>query len=113
MKDRATVLCIRDGRVLLVARARSRWALPGGRIRRQFRSPRMHITNADTMVCRSSQPDCEGCSITDHCTTLLRLRADPNVGGVANLRAVINISQYRAKDNGFKWTLAHKYNLQI
>jgi 8-oxo-dGTP diphosphatase len=34
MKDRATVLCIRDGRVLLVARARSRWALPGGRIRR-------------------------------------------------------------------------------
>jgi 8-oxo-dGTP diphosphatase len=34
LKDRATVLCIRDGRVLLVARARSRWALPGGRIRR-------------------------------------------------------------------------------
>ncbi|BCG04386.1 NUDIX hydrolase (plasmid) [Paraburkholderia sp. PGU19] len=34
MKDRATVLCIRDGRILLVARARSRWALPGGRIRR-------------------------------------------------------------------------------
>lgn len=28
------MLCIRDGRVLLVARARSRWALPGGRIRR-------------------------------------------------------------------------------
>ncbi|MGF6408676.1 NUDIX hydrolase [Paraburkholderia sp. MM5482-R1] len=34
MKDRATVLCVRDGRVLLAARARSRWALPGGRIRR-------------------------------------------------------------------------------
>ncbi|WP_082902879.1 NUDIX hydrolase [Paraburkholderia ginsengiterrae] len=34
MKDRATVLCIRDGRVLLVARARARWSLPGGRIRR-------------------------------------------------------------------------------
>ena len=34
MKDRATVLCIRDNRILLVARERSRWALPGGRIRR-------------------------------------------------------------------------------
>ncbi|MBN3762281.1 NUDIX hydrolase [Burkholderia sp. Ac-20365] len=34
MKDRATVLCIRDDRILLVARARSRWALPGGRIKR-------------------------------------------------------------------------------
>ena len=34
MKNRATVLCIRDGRVLLVARARARWALPGGRIKR-------------------------------------------------------------------------------
>lgn len=34
MKDRATVLCIRDGRVLLVARERARRALPGGRIRR-------------------------------------------------------------------------------
>jgi len=35
MKDRATVLCVRDNRVLLVARLRSRWALPGGRIRRE------------------------------------------------------------------------------
>lgn len=34
MKNRATVLCIREGRILLVARARARWALPGGRIRR-------------------------------------------------------------------------------
>lgn len=34
MKERATVLCVRDDRVLLVARERSRWALPGGRIRR-------------------------------------------------------------------------------
>lgn len=34
MKDRATVLCVRDDRILLVARERSRWALPGGRIRR-------------------------------------------------------------------------------
>ncbi|MFL9912967.1 NUDIX domain-containing protein [Paraburkholderia fungorum] len=34
MKDRATVLCVRDDRILLVARQRSRWALPGGRIRR-------------------------------------------------------------------------------
>lgn len=33
MKDRATVLCIRGDRILLVARERSRWALPGGRIR--------------------------------------------------------------------------------
>jgi 8-oxo-dGTP diphosphatase len=35
MKDRATVLCVRDDRILLVARERSRWALPGGRIRRE------------------------------------------------------------------------------
>lgn len=34
MKERATVLCFRDDRILLVARKRSRWALPGGRIRR-------------------------------------------------------------------------------
>ncbi|SAK79568.1 NUDIX hydrolase [Caballeronia temeraria] len=34
MKERATVLCVRDSRILLVARLRSRWALPGGRIRR-------------------------------------------------------------------------------
>lgn len=34
MKDRATVLCVRGNRILLVARERSRWALPGGRIRR-------------------------------------------------------------------------------
>jgi 8-oxo-dGTP diphosphatase len=34
MKMRATVLCVRDNRILLVARVRSRWALPGGRIHR-------------------------------------------------------------------------------
>lgn len=34
MKERATVLCVRDNRILLVARLRSRWALSGGRIRR-------------------------------------------------------------------------------
>jgi len=34
MKDRATVLCVRNNRILLVARERSRWALPSGRIRR-------------------------------------------------------------------------------
>src|SRR5260370_18728786 len=34
MKDRASILCVRDSRILLVARDRSRWALPGGRIRR-------------------------------------------------------------------------------
>ena len=27
-------MCVRDNRILLVARLRSRWALPGGRIRR-------------------------------------------------------------------------------
>ncbi|MDR5781079.1 NUDIX domain-containing protein [Caballeronia sp. LZ065] len=31
MKQRATVIVERDGRVLLVARARGRWAFPGGR----------------------------------------------------------------------------------
>ena len=34
MKERATILCIRDNRILLVARQRSRWALPGGKLRR-------------------------------------------------------------------------------
>ncbi|WP_061132784.1 NUDIX hydrolase [Caballeronia fortuita] len=34
MKRRATVICERDGRVLLVARARGRWAFPGGRANR-------------------------------------------------------------------------------
>nr|WP_084515473.1 NUDIX domain-containing protein [Burkholderia sp. WSM2230] len=31
MKHRATVLCLRANRILLVARANGRWALPGGR----------------------------------------------------------------------------------
>lgn len=31
MKRRATVICERDGNVLLVARERGRWAFPGGR----------------------------------------------------------------------------------
>ncbi|KWE55294.1 NUDIX hydrolase [Burkholderia sp. MSMB2157WGS] len=34
IKERATVVCYRDERVLLVARAASRWALPGGTIKR-------------------------------------------------------------------------------
>ena len=34
MKERATILCIRDNRILLLARQRSRWALPGGKLRR-------------------------------------------------------------------------------
>jgi 8-oxo-dGTP diphosphatase len=34
MKARATIICSRDGKVLLVARARSRWSLPGGTIKR-------------------------------------------------------------------------------
>lgn len=33
MKDRSTIVCVRDGNVLLVARARSRWSLPGGTIK--------------------------------------------------------------------------------
>jgi 8-oxo-dGTP diphosphatase len=38
MKDRSTIVCVRDGKVLLVARARSRWSLPGGTIM-QFETP--------------------------------------------------------------------------
>lgn len=34
IKERATIVCYRDGQVLLVARASSRWALPGGTIKR-------------------------------------------------------------------------------
>jgi 8-oxo-dGTP diphosphatase len=34
MKVRASIPCIRGDRILPVARERSRWALPGGRIRR-------------------------------------------------------------------------------
>lgn len=34
MKDRATVLCRRNDKILLVTRRWSRWALPGGTIRR-------------------------------------------------------------------------------
>jgi len=34
MKDRATILCSLDDKLLLVARARSRWSLPGGTIKR-------------------------------------------------------------------------------
>ena len=34
MKARATIICSRDGKVLLVARTRARWSLPGGTIKR-------------------------------------------------------------------------------
>ncbi|WP_244818091.1 NUDIX hydrolase [Caballeronia sp. Lep1P3] len=34
MRERATIICTRDAKILLVARKRSRWALPGGTIRR-------------------------------------------------------------------------------
>jgi 8-oxo-dGTP diphosphatase len=34
MKDRSTIVCVRDNKVLLVARARSRWSRPGGTIKR-------------------------------------------------------------------------------
>ncbi|OXI25096.1 NUDIX hydrolase [Burkholderia sp. AU15512] len=33
IKERATVVCLQGNRVLLVARAASRWALPGGTIK--------------------------------------------------------------------------------
>jgi 8-oxo-dGTP diphosphatase len=32
MKERATVICKRDGRILYVRKPKSRWALPGGKI---------------------------------------------------------------------------------
>ncbi|MDR5741454.1 MULTISPECIES: NUDIX domain-containing protein [unclassified Caballeronia] len=35
MRERATIICYRDGKILLVGRKRSRWALPGGTIRRK------------------------------------------------------------------------------
>ncbi|WP_322025940.1 NUDIX hydrolase [Burkholderia sp. BCC1977] len=34
VKERATIVCYREQQVLLVARASSRWALPGGTIKR-------------------------------------------------------------------------------
>jgi 8-oxo-dGTP diphosphatase len=34
VKNRATVICCQEGRILLVARAGSRWSLPGGSIKR-------------------------------------------------------------------------------
>ncbi|MBJ9962772.1 NUDIX domain-containing protein [Burkholderia seminalis] len=34
VKERATIVCYRDARVLLVTRTASRWALPGGTIKR-------------------------------------------------------------------------------
>jgi 8-oxo-dGTP diphosphatase len=34
VKNRATVICWQEGRILLVARAVSRWSLPGGSIKR-------------------------------------------------------------------------------
>jgi len=34
MKDRATIICCREDKILLVARARARWSLPGGIIKR-------------------------------------------------------------------------------
>jgi len=38
MRDRATIVCTSEERILLVARSRSRWSLPGGTIR-QSESP--------------------------------------------------------------------------
>lgn len=33
MKNRATIVCWKDGRILFVTRGRSRWALPGGTVK--------------------------------------------------------------------------------
>jgi len=38
---------------------RSKW--------RPFKNPRTHITKAETIIYRSSQPDCTGCSMKDRC----------------------------------------------
>jgi 8-oxo-dGTP diphosphatase len=38
MKDRASIICSQQDKILLVARERSRWSLPGGTIKR-FESP--------------------------------------------------------------------------
>lgn len=34
---------------------------------RQFKTSRTHVTKADTIVYRSSQPDCAGCAMKDQC----------------------------------------------
>jgi 8-oxo-dGTP diphosphatase len=55
MKDRATVLCVRDNRILLVARERSRWSLPGGRIARgeaPHEAARRELEEETTLVAR-------------------------------------------------------------
>ena len=38
MKIRATVICEHEGRILFVRKARSKWALPGGKVERDERS---------------------------------------------------------------------------
>ncbi|MGC2967836.1 NUDIX hydrolase [Paraburkholderia aspalathi] len=53
MKVRATVVCVRENRILLVARERSRWALPGGRIRRDetpLEAARRELVEETTLV---------------------------------------------------------------
>jgi Transposase DDE domain len=41
---------------------------------RPLRSPRTHITKADTIVYRSSQMDCDGCSMKDRCCPNISFR---------------------------------------
>ena len=36
MKIRATVICEHEGRILFVRKARSKWALPGGKVEREL-----------------------------------------------------------------------------
>lgn len=53
MKDRATVLCRRHDKILLVTRRWSRWALPGGTIRRvesPYEAARRELAEETTLV---------------------------------------------------------------
>jgi hypothetical protein len=44
---------------------------PAGKVlrseRRRFKNSRTHVTKAETIIYRSSQPDCAGCSMKDRC----------------------------------------------